>query len=180
MIEEKHGERSRHDVDLRVGDWIRLDEVFLYGRASSARDPAIERYNLVYFAAAELPPLALLASGYHILDRRQPEPTPQQCYDPGHFYMEALREEFRHLRELPGGGAVGTLPDPDDVEYSNVGTSVGWLCGSDARQHRNIIRWMPPTKLAGHARVLAVGNAPGGNHERWLLATPLYLEYAPR
>ncbi|MBC2906743.1 SAVMC3_10250 family protein [Streptomyces cupreus] len=180
MIEEKYGERSRNDADLRVGDWIRLDEVFLYGRASTSCYPTAERYDLVYFAAEELPPVVLLASGYHILDLRQAELSPQQGNDPGLFYMEALHEEFRHLRELPGGGAVGALPDPNELEYGDWGRAVSWLCRIDARAQRNGIRWMPPTKLAGHARVLAVGNAPGGDHERRVLATPLYLEYVPR
>lgn len=180
MIEAKYGKRSRADADLRVGDWITLDEVFVYGRASTNVRDASTPPELVYFAAEEPPSLVLLASEYHILDHRRPERSPEDVEDPGMTYMEALHEEFARLRVLPGGGAVGALPDTADLGYPTWERAVSWLCHIEAGARRHMIRWMPATKLSGHARVLAVDDGQGGDDERTVLATPLYLEYAPR
>ncbi|MFF1279399.1 SAVMC3_10250 family protein [Streptomyces sp. NPDC058299] len=175
MIEAKHGRRQRSDADLRVGDWIQIAEEFRYGDAwpgAAVRGPVVE--GLVYFAAVAAPPLLLVGSAAHVLDRRPPEDPPRPQV--GVYYTEALRSYAQALRELPDGAAHGRITPPENVDRG-VAYAVHTLCDIDAPEGRE---WTSPVRLAGLARVIGVWHDPGDDHGGWVLATPLYLEYAPR
>lgn len=173
MIENEHGTRWRTDYDLRAGDWIRFEEYFRYGNAwpgDEYHQPFVS--GLTYFAAAGAPPFALIGSSVHVLDLRQPQPTPYL----GLYYADALREFAQTVVQMPDE-AVSELPprppgaDDRTSDMDAVLHAVPWL-----RIHSD---GMAETRLSGHARVIAVGITSYG-YERSVLATPLYVEYLPR
>ncbi|MEU1193057.1 SAVMC3_10250 family protein [Streptomyces sp. NPDC005859] len=174
MIERSHGERSHTDADLRPGDWIKLNETFEYGQADDHQEEFTGPDCLVYFAATTLPPLVLLTSAKHILEVQQENSAPEQRRSPGPFYLDLFRDQYRALLETPGEGAEGVVEDV--VEYM-LFYAVWQLCDFAAR--RAASDRGQPARLAGHARVLAVGQY-GPHRPRCVVATPLYLEYAPR
>ncbi|GAU70647.1 hypothetical protein SSP35_21_00420 [Streptomyces sp. NBRC 110611] len=175
LIEGKYGRRLRTDDDIRAGDWIRFEEEFRYGDAwpgVRGRHSTIE--GLVYFASADAPAFVLVGSAAHVLDRRPPEEPPGRQV--GRYYVEGLRMYARRLRDLPDEAAGGGTTPP--IAAPVVFTAVGFLWASGRNGRSSHDEWSPPVRLAGHARVLAVKQHRDGRH--MILATPLYLEYAPR
>ncbi|MGW1625908.1 SAVMC3_10250 family protein [Streptomyces sp. NPDC002172] len=175
MIGKKHGNRYRTDQGVTVGDWIQFEEEFRFGNAWPGTGHGCDRptvEGLVYFAAEErqhFPAFALVGSAVHILDRRRSQvETNQESSQVGHLYVEAIRAYAHSLHGLPGHAATGNVPNLGAVDRALV--AVATLCSIAPGEEG----WTPPARLAGLARVLAVDDAGT------ILATPLYIEYAPR
>lgn len=189
MIEQAKGGRERTDSDLRAGDWIHLKEEFRYGDAATAayvpRGQTVGHAlsGLVYFAATAGAPLVLLGSSVHVLDRWQPGNSTYGGV--GASYLDAVIAYARQLAQLPDEAAITEFTPPPQRElYPDLSRGLYHLCKLEARVDRRS-RWVTgPVRLTGHARVLAVvgGNSASRriNMAPWVLATPLYMEYAPR
>lgn len=181
ILEAERQPRLRTDPELRAGDWIQFDEEFQFGEAPPAPYTDLPAHDLVYFVAREGEPTRFLLCGSraHLLDRRQ-VPDGEHDYWSG-FYTTALLAYVRRTAALPLPDEAA-LADPPDVSGSldtrgtacadpqivlrDIGYGIGALTWSPA------ITWSGSAALAGHARVLAVGPT-------FVLATPLYVEYAP-
>jgi hypothetical protein len=190
MIEREKGSRWRTDSDLRAGDWIQFEEEFRYGDAATAdylRSPLLRHdqaaghalSGLVYFAAtdAEVPPFVLCGSSVHVLDRWQPGDSPDKRV--GHFYMDALVVYARQLAELPDEAATTEFVPPE-IGLSGFLLEALLVLRRKTRDDRSNGWVTGPVRLSGHARVLAAGPLHATGGPPWMLATPLYVEYAQR
>lgn len=174
MIEKSHGERRRTDADLRPGDWFKLDETVEYGHAHDSEEEFTGPNSLVYFAVTTLPPLILLTSAKYILEIQQGNTEAEQRRGPGPFYLHLFKDQYRALLETPGEGAAGVVTQrATDVMFFYAVWQLCYFASRRAARNRG-----RPVRLAGHARVLAVGEGP--DQQQCVVATPLYLEYAPR
>jgi hypothetical protein len=114
-----------------------------------------------------------------VLDRRQPRdregPNLSTVY-----YQETFTRYIREVFESTDESALGDLYDPDPYVLDTLSHGVDFMY----RLAQNARGWSDPVRLAGHARVLAVGNdlyRSGGadpGYEPSMLATPLYVEYS--
>jgi len=174
MIERDKGSRWRTDVELRAGDWIQFEEEFRYGDAALAGDALS---GLVYFAATDPAALFVLCgSSVHVLDRWQSGDGPGQRV--GYFYMDALLACARQLAELPDEAATTEFTPPETG--SALQRALGWLCRVETRDDRPNGWVTGPVRLSGHARVLAAEPSPAPREPPYVLATPLYVQYAQR
>ncbi|MFF0087767.1 SAVMC3_10250 family protein, partial [Streptomyces canus] len=121
MIEKMHGQRSRTDVDLQPGDWIKFTETFNYGQAEDEEEFTGPN-RLVAFAAAASPPLVLLTSAKHILEIQLENPEPEQPQRSEPFYLNLLMRQCRSLLEPLGGGAM------DSFDFEKVFYAAWQLC----------------------------------------------------
>jgi hypothetical protein len=184
MIEREKGSRWRTDPDLCAGDWIQFEEEFRYGDAATGRH--LRRHDqaagdalsgLVYFAATDAgAPFVLCGSSVHVLDRWQSGDGPGQRV--GYFYMDALIACARQLAELPDEAATAEFTPPETG--SGLGYALGWLCRVETQDDRPNGWVTRPVRLSGHARVLAVEPSPAAGEPPYVLATPLYVQYAQR
>jgi hypothetical protein len=158
---------------VRAGDWIQFAEEFGFGEAPASF--LLSGHDLVYFVATVGPlPFMLCGSRAHLLDKRQVpdgEPNPHEG-----FYTTALLDYAHRLAALPDEAAVADPPrlagtlgmrgDPtgdDDEAQGALSAAIKEVCSWDMGYTSHAV-------LAGHARVLAVGD--------FVLATPLYVEYS--
>ncbi|MET8746891.1 SAVMC3_10250 family protein [Streptomyces sp. NPDC004728] len=172
MIEKTHGRRSRNDPDLRSGDWITINEVFQCGRPRNDGSELTGPDGLVCFAAATLPPLMLLTSAKHILEVRQGSTSAEVPSNQMHpHYLNHFLSLYRHLiRTQDGAGEL----EPDFATTRNRAT---YLMLTKCREvAEDVANGGEAMRLSGLARVLSTG--PTTNMR--VVATPLYLEYAPR
>jgi hypothetical protein len=182
MIEREKASRWRTDSDLRAGDWIQFEEEFRYGDAATPhrlrRDQAASRElsGLVYFAAIAGTPFVLCGSSVHVLDRWQSGDEPGQRV--GYFYMDALIACARQLAELTDEAAATEFTPPETG--SGLRYALSWLCRVETRDDRPNGWVTGPVRLSGHARVLAVEPSPEAGEPPYVLATPLYVQYAQR
>lgn len=180
MIEQERKVKWFTDKVLQVGDWIQFEDEFFYGDAAPAgmqfADVTVVT-GLVYFAAQRSPkgtPFVLVGSSANVLDRWQPPDSHVKTV--GTYYMEAVRAYAARLAELPDEAAESDFTPPRSRGHSLV-QALSYLTheAGSAKTHSG---WAAgPVMLRGHARVLA---AP--NDDIWgraVLATPLYIEYAP-
>ena len=174
MLAAKRLPRWRTDPRVRTGGWIQFDEAFRFGEAPPSAD--LSDHDLVYFVATDDDQSSFLLCGSraHLLDKRQvtdgrPDPV-------AGYYTTALLDYARRLAALPDEAAVADPPrlagnlnmngDPtsdDDEAQGELMRAIGELYNPN-------ISWTGHAVLAGHARVLAVGD--------FVLATPLYVEYS--
>jgi hypothetical protein len=172
MIEKHRRVLRRTDPTLAPGDWVRFDEEFRYGDSSDSlkgyqHDGPIPA--LTYFAAAEPPPLVLCGSAAHVLDRRQSHDRGEPDLS-GVYYSNAFR---RYVIEVFKSTSENALGEPMPLaELDMLSFGVSFICDSAQRERG----WSNPVRLAGHARVLAIGVDPAGVSS--ILATPLYVEYS--
>jgi hypothetical protein len=183
MIEREKGSRWRTDSDLRAGDWIQFDEEFRYGDAATADyldDPAdvLALSGLVYFAATDGAPFVLCGSSVHVLDRWQSGDSPDKQV--GHFYLDALLAYARQLAQLPDEAAAAEFTPPGKDLHDALRHALGVLCRVETRDDRRNGWVSGPVRLSGHARVLAVESPATAGGPPWVLATPLYVQYAQR
>lgn len=173
MIERDRGPRWRADDELRAGDWIVFEEDCYYGAGwpgeGTGDGPA---GGLVYYAAAGRPPFLLCGSAAHVLDRRQPAGAGPEALV-GRFYTDALLSYLRQVTALPDDAAAGAVPPAEPRRWLHH--AVSWLTQVEPHRAQG---WHGPVRLSGHARVLACEQR-GPGRERWALATPLYVRYAP-
>ncbi|MFD7019041.1 SAVMC3_10250 family protein [Streptomyces sp. NPDC059928] len=170
MVEKSSDVRLRTDPDLRPGDWIKIAEDFNLWLARDGGDESVGADGLVYFAATASPPVVLLASAKHMLEQPQEvPPTENPMHRGAVVYMDILVRQARRL-----------LVDdwvPDSFEYGWVLDAAREICVYAPERAR--FEGRQPIRLAGHARVLGVGRSIRRG-EHCVIATPLYLEYAPR
>ena len=175
MIEKHRKVRNRTDSGLASGDWIRFNEEFRYGDASSLErfDGDVSVPPLTYFVAAEPPPLVLCGSTAHVLDRRQSRD--QEMPDFSHaYYSNAFLRYVQAVFESTSENAPGK-PKSSRRHKSDI-SDISWSIKFIYNSAQDKPGWSDPVRLAGHARILAVGAAPAG--EPLMLATPLYVEYS--
>ncbi|MGW8688018.1 SAVMC3_10250 family protein [Streptomyces sp. NPDC055817] len=169
MVKRSSDVRLRTDPDLRPGDWIKTTEDFNFWLARDRGDESVGTDNLVYFAATADPPLLLLASAKHMLEQPQEVPPPEHPMHRGAVtYMEIL---VRLVRPLHGDGTR----DEENLSYGWAIEAARQICAE--APERAGFEGRQPIRLSGHARVLGVGVRRG---KYCVIATPLYLEYAPR
>ena len=173
MLAAERMPRWRTDLPLRAGAWIQFMEPFRFGEAPSSF--FLPGHDLVYFIATSDQPSRFLLCGsrVHLLDKRQ---ATEGESDPSGFYTTALLDYARRLAALPDEAATGDPPPlagirgrrfgptSDDDEATRQLNSAIW----DMYDQRH--RFSGYAVLSGHARVLAVDD--------FLMATPLYVEYA--
>ena len=180
MIEQERTVKWFTEEDLQSGDWVQFEDEFFYGDAASGRrntEPVADT-GLVYFAAQRPQkgtPFVLVGSSPNVLDRWQPPESHVKAV--GAYYMEAVRAYAARLAELSDEAAESEFPVLRHGGHhalvqalcyltpitQSVGPHDGWAAG--------------PVILRGHARVL---DAPRDDiWGRAVLATPLYIEYAP-
>lgn len=184
MIEQQRTVKWFTDEGVQAGDWVQFQDEFFYGDAASGRtglglelEEVVVATGAVYFAAqrrARESPFVLIGSSANVVDRWQPPDSHVKAA--GTYYMEAVRAYAARLARLPDDGAESELTAPRSSDRGlaqalnyltprsrSVEPHSGWAAG--------------PVALSGHARVLA---APEDNNwGRAVLATPLYIEYAP-
>jgi hypothetical protein len=112
----------------------------------------------------------------HVLDRWQPGDGPGQRV--GYFYMDALITCARQLAELPDEAAATEFTPPETGP--GLRYALSWLCRVETRDDRPNGWVTRPVRLSGHARVLAVEPSPATGEPPYVLATPLYVQYAQR
>jgi hypothetical protein len=175
-IEPDGGFRSRMDLDLIPGDWIRFDEQFHYGTGRPDTESDYQRPGLVYFAATAAPAFLMCGSAAHVLDRRQlPEDDSTKWV--GAYYVEEVHAYARRVVEAQDEAANTVRPQTGGG--SGQSRSLGHAISQIADEPRWETGWSEAVPFSGHARVLEVGeNSPG--QPLWVLATPLEVEYARR
>lgn len=180
MIEQQRTVKLISDQGLRVGDWVQFQDDFFYGDAApggAENDLAGEMTSgVVYFAAQRRvreTPFVLIGSSVNVVDRWQSPDS--HVKEVGTFYMEAVRAYAVRLARLPDEGAesdLTTLRSKHSLAQAlsyltprsgSIKPHSGWAAG--------------PVTLRGHARILAVEE--DAIFGRSVLATPLYIEYAP-
>ncbi|MFJ4980323.1 SAVMC3_10250 family protein [Streptomyces coeruleorubidus] len=180
MIEQEREVKWFTDEALQVGDWIQFEDEFFYGDAAPAGTQSSDKTvvtGLVYFAAQRSPkgtPFVLVGSSVNVLDRWQPPDS--HVKTAGTYYMEAVRAYAARLAEMPDEAAQNEFTVPPFRGHGLV-QALHYLTpiAGSAEMHSG---WAAgPVMLRGHARVLAAPN--DGIWGRAVLATPLYIEYAP-
>ncbi|MFC5753612.1 SAVMC3_10250 family protein [Actinomadura rugatobispora] len=181
MIEQQRKVRWFTDERLHAGDWVQFEDEFFYGDAAPAGmsyDEVVVVTGLVYFAARpQGTPFVLIGSSANVLDRWQPPDSHIKTV--GAYYVEAVRAYAARLARLPDEAAESEFTPPRSRRSSdhNLVQALRYLAPT-ARSVEPHSGWAAgPVTLRGHARVLATPKV-----EIWgraILATPLYVEYAP-
>lgn len=171
MIESERLSRWRTDPKLQVGDWIQFEEEFGYGEAMTTINPSWDDYSrlandLVFFAAENRRDKMFLLCGSraHVLDKRQRPSLDRDTWVS--FYTTALLDYACRVARLPDEAAV-TEPPGLGVPWNRYGAPFDYAI---IYLFRSNFPWPGRAQLSGHARVLALD-------ERFVLATPLYVEY---
>jgi hypothetical protein len=186
MIEQERNVKGSTDTGLQVGDWVQFEDEFFYGDAAPAGmqfHDVVVVTGLVYLAALRQPkgiPFVLVGSSANVVDRWQPPNSHIKAV--GAYYMNAVRAYAARLAELPDQAAQSEFTPPRSTDRSLVNdhalvSALHYLTPTTKTLEPHSGWAAGPVTLRGHARVLATPE-----DEVWgraILATPLYVEYAP-